>query len=261
MSSESWVSRCDAWPSTTRTMQRSARCPRTARDGVGGRRSPDDGAPGAGDAAGAAFAGSVMAAWPPYPGCLDAWRTHGRCTRSVRFDGRPARRAHGGHRPVPRHSVCGAALRRADRFQPPQSPAAWEGERDATSFGATAPQKPYGGGMEKYLSTVEVAGDDILTVNVWTPADRDPAAALPVLVFVHGGALVPRLRRARRVRRRLVRTARNRLRLDPVPDRPGGFRGARRRAAEPGRARPAGGAAVGASRDRRVRRRSLLASR
>ena len=75
------------------------------------------------------------------------------------------------------------------RFQPPQPPAAWEGERDATAFGATAPQRPYRGGTEKYLSTVEVAGDDILTLNVWTPADRDPAAALPVLVFVHGGAL------------------------------------------------------------------------
>ena len=56
-------------------------------------------------------------------------------------------------------------------------------------FGPTAPQRPYQGGMQKYLPTVEVPGDDILTVNVWTPADRDPDAKLPVLVFVHGGAL------------------------------------------------------------------------
>ena len=75
------------------------------------------------------------------------------------------------------------------RFLPPQPPSSWAGERDATAFGATAPQLPYQGGTEKYLSSVEVPGDDILTVNVWTPADRDPATKLPVLVFVHGGAL------------------------------------------------------------------------
>ncbi|GAA1986592.1 carboxylesterase/lipase family protein [Microbacterium pumilum] len=75
------------------------------------------------------------------------------------------------------------------RFHPPQAPEAWDGERNATQFGPTAPQLPYQRGMDKYLDTVEVPGDDILTVNVWTPADRDPDAKLPVLVFVHGGAL------------------------------------------------------------------------
>ena len=75
------------------------------------------------------------------------------------------------------------------RFRPPEPPAAWEGERDATAFGPTAPQAPYVGGLEKYLPTVEIPGYDILTVNVGTPADRPADAALPVLVFVHGGAL------------------------------------------------------------------------
>lgn len=75
------------------------------------------------------------------------------------------------------------------RFRAPAPPTAWTGVRDATSFGPTAPQTPYQGGMDKYLATVEVPGDDILTVNVWAPADRNPDAALPVLVFVHGGAL------------------------------------------------------------------------
>lgn len=75
------------------------------------------------------------------------------------------------------------------RFRAPEPPAAWEGERDATTFGPTAPQLPYQGGMEKLLDTVEVPGDDILTVNVWTPAGRPTASAYPVLVFVHGGAL------------------------------------------------------------------------
>ncbi|SFS01334.1 para-nitrobenzyl esterase [Microbacterium sp. cf046] len=75
------------------------------------------------------------------------------------------------------------------RFMPPAPVAAWDGVRDAIAFGPTAPQAPYGGGLEKYLPTVAIAGDDILTVNVWTPADRAPGASLPVLVFVHGGAL------------------------------------------------------------------------
>ncbi|MFH8250968.1 carboxylesterase/lipase family protein [Microbacterium sp. B2969] len=75
-----------------------------------------------------------------------------------------------------------------DRFAPPRPPAAWDEVRDASSFGATAPQAPYGGGLEKYLPTVDIPGDDVLTVNVWTPAERTDAA-LPVLVFVHGGAL------------------------------------------------------------------------
>ena len=75
------------------------------------------------------------------------------------------------------------------RFRAPEPAAAWEGERDASVFGPTAPQRPYGPAIAPYLATVEVPGDDILTVNVWTPADRAPDAALPVLVFVHGGAL------------------------------------------------------------------------
>ncbi|MET0813057.1 MAG: carboxylesterase family protein [Microbacterium sp.] len=76
------------------------------------------------------------------------------------------------------------------RYEPPQPAVAWMGERDASAFAATAPQAPYGGGIEDYLPTVEIPGDDILTANVWTPADRAQGSdGLPVLVFVHGGAL------------------------------------------------------------------------
>ncbi|MFC8682912.1 carboxylesterase/lipase family protein [Microbacterium ureisolvens] len=75
------------------------------------------------------------------------------------------------------------------RFRAPEPALAWEGERDAAAFGPTAPQTPYGAHVAKYLPTVEIAGDDVLTVNVWTLADRSADAALPVLVFVHGGAL------------------------------------------------------------------------
>ncbi|MDY0909212.1 carboxylesterase/lipase family protein [Microbacterium sp. CFBP9034] len=75
------------------------------------------------------------------------------------------------------------------RFRPPVPPSAWEGERDASAPGATAPQAAYPQALAGYLPTVEVAGDDFLTVNVWTPADHALREPLPVLVFVHGGAL------------------------------------------------------------------------
>lgn len=77
----------------------------------------------------------------------------------------------------------------ARRFRDPEPAPAWEGERDAAAFGPTAPQSVYAPHIAKYLPTVEIPGDDILTVNVWTPSDRVTDAALPVLVFVHGGAL------------------------------------------------------------------------
>lgn len=73
------------------------------------------------------------------------------------------------------------------RYARPVPPGAWDGVRDASQFGATAPQMPYGGGLEKYLPSVQIDGDDILTVNVWRPAER--SGPLPVVVWVHGGAL------------------------------------------------------------------------
>ncbi|MFE6963759.1 carboxylesterase/lipase family protein [Agromyces sp. NPDC057679] len=93
------------------------------------------------------------------------------------------------------------------RFAAPAPHPGWSGERDATRPGATAPQAPYGGGLERVLPSVEVAGDEILNVNVWAPepgqADPTPEfdgvggpqapaggrALQPVLVWVHGGAL------------------------------------------------------------------------
>ena len=75
------------------------------------------------------------------------------------------------------------------RYAKPEPHPAWDGVRDATSPGPTAPYdtKPFprldpvpliGGGWVK--------GDDYLSANIWTP---DPAASgLPVMVFIHGGA-------------------------------------------------------------------------
>jgi para-nitrobenzyl esterase len=72
------------------------------------------------------------------------------------------------------------------RWRPPVPAPAWEGVRDAREFGHAClqpPQQPtglYSGGM---ASTSE----DCLTLNVWTPAG---ARRLPVMVWIHGGALV-----------------------------------------------------------------------
>jgi len=72
------------------------------------------------------------------------------------------------------------------RFQAPAPPAAWQGVRDATEFGATPPKPDYPVPFDTLLAEPAIAGDDWLNLNVWTPDIR--AAGLPVLVWIHGGA-------------------------------------------------------------------------
>ncbi|WP_411103872.1 carboxylesterase/lipase family protein [Streptomyces sp. cmx-4-9] len=74
------------------------------------------------------------------------------------------------------------------RFAAPAPPAAWDGVRDAGSFGPTAPKVPYPEPFASLLSDPVVPGDDCLNLNVWTP-DPAPGAGLPVMVWIHGGAL------------------------------------------------------------------------
>ncbi|MFI1364374.1 carboxylesterase/lipase family protein [Streptomyces griseochromogenes] len=74
------------------------------------------------------------------------------------------------------------------RFRPPEPPEPWDGVRDAGSFGPTAPKPPYTGAFAQYLADPVVAGDDCLNLNVWTP-EPGQGARLPVLVWLHGGAL------------------------------------------------------------------------
>lgn len=74
------------------------------------------------------------------------------------------------------------------RFTLPAPAPVWEGVRDATAPGATAPQNPYSGALARILPTVIISGDDYLNVNVFTPARRKDEL-LPVIVFFHGGSL------------------------------------------------------------------------
>ncbi|MFD7624785.1 carboxylesterase/lipase family protein [Streptomyces sp. NPDC059851] len=74
------------------------------------------------------------------------------------------------------------------RFAAPEPPAGWEGVRDAGAYGPTAPKVPYPPRFAALLADPDVPGDDCLNLNVWTPAP-DPAARLPVMVWLHGGSL------------------------------------------------------------------------
>jgi para-nitrobenzyl esterase len=71
------------------------------------------------------------------------------------------------------------------RFEPPQPGAPWPQLRDATISGPIAPQLP--SRLNRIMGDFEMpAGEDCLTLNIWTPTLDEPPA--PVLFWLHGGA-------------------------------------------------------------------------
>ncbi|WP_448663682.1 carboxylesterase/lipase family protein [Sphingomonas sp. CJ20] len=74
----------------------------------------------------------------------------------------------------------------AMRWRPPGELPAWQGVRKATAFGPACVQpRPQTAGI--YTDPPERMDEDCLTLNIWAPRT---AAKLPVVVWIHGGALV-----------------------------------------------------------------------
>lgn len=80
------------------------------------------------------------------------------------------------------------------RFRRPQEHEPWEGTLDCTKFSPRCPQADLASmdfyGKEFYDQLVPPESEDCLYLNIWTPAQAEPDAKLPVLFWIHGGAFM-----------------------------------------------------------------------
>ncbi len=73
-----------------------------------------------------------------------------------------------------------------NRFQPPRPAQAWEGVREALTYGPTAPKAPYVPPFDTLIPEPTIPGEDCLNLNIWSPDLGQ--ARLPVMVWIYGGA-------------------------------------------------------------------------
>lgn len=74
------------------------------------------------------------------------------------------------------------------RWRAPGPPAGWQGERLATDFGPDCMQQTYPQGSFFYRPA-RLSSEDCLYLNVWAPESEPEQEPLPVMVWLHGGAL------------------------------------------------------------------------
>ncbi|MDO4260009.1 MAG: carboxylesterase family protein [Actinomycetaceae bacterium] len=71
------------------------------------------------------------------------------------------------------------------RFRAPVRALPWSEVRDATAYGPTPQRRPFAD--DTTIPEPSYPGTDTLNVNVFTPQPGNTEAALPVLVWIHGG--------------------------------------------------------------------------
>ncbi|CAO2610080.1 Acylcarnitine hydrolase, partial [Lemmus lemmus] len=81
------------------------------------------------------------------------------------------------------------------RFAPPEAPEPWSGVRDETSYPAICLQNVdmmNSEGLKKLKMNVPPTSmsEDCLYLNIYTPAHAHEGSNLPVMVWIHGGALI-----------------------------------------------------------------------
>ena len=86
----------------------------------------------------------------------------------------------------------GASTAGKNRYMPPQKPAAWTGVKECLAYGQISPQtisppaSDYSQLIQWDLHYGTGMGEDVLTLNVWTPGIKD-GGKRAVMVSFHGG--------------------------------------------------------------------------